>query len=450
MPRPLYVRIVPRCLLALVVATAGTVAPATAAEAAGLPAPVFDDHSPVSRTVGSCVVDVKALTPAAGRGRDDTAAFTSAMDVARSRGPRCYPAGPSGAPQAVVYVPPGTYRVVGLRFPSNLRLEVDAAATLQLPPNRMPDNRRLYAATPMIEWDTKQDGLPALTNVTVTGVGRANTRVKSAAAAEGGTPLASFRLENYFTMNLDPRTTGSTNYNPGLDLGNVRWFRIANVMSLQNATNQRAGSRITPWPTSARAVIQVHARTDSPLRGPFIQPTDGLVTNHVDIDAPRGFGANQINAATRVEFRNVFSLGGTALRFETDGSMLADGRADRGSEVDRVTASNIVGENCNRAVSLAPHAQVNGVVAVHGVWAYACNQAVVASADDGLPAARRGSFASPVVDGVRVQGGTPAQIDSTTMLWAVGLSRHPIHVDALVTWQPRITVVATSGQFTNG
>ena len=58
------------------------------------------------------------------------------MADAVSKHAGCYAQGPSGQPQAVVSVPAGTYRIAGVTFPSNLRMEVDAGATLELPADR--------------------------------------------------------------------------------------------------------------------------------------------------------------------------------------------------------------------------------------------------------------------------------------------------------------------------
>ena len=202
------------------------------------------------------------------------------------------------------------------------------------------------------------------------------------------------------------------------------------------------------WPTSARPVLVLHADKNSPVDGPFVQPQDGVVMNHVNVNAPRGYGPNQINAVTRVAFQHIYSYGGTALRIETDGSLGAGGYPDRGASVDSLTATQIVGVDCNRAVSLSPHGQDNGAVKIAGVWAYSCNQAVVAQADTKLT--HQGSFAHAVVSNVRVQSGDDAQLDSTTTLWTLGQSYMPYYIDPAAYWNPVIAVKARAGLFTRG
>jgi hypothetical protein len=419
----------------------------TAVAATTITDPVFTTGGPADRSTGSCVVDVTAYVARLSSAGNDTAAFTAAMSDAVALNPACYSAGPSGAPQAVVYVPAGTYRLAGLLFPSNVRMEVDAAATLQLPANRPAVPSATW--TPMIVWDTTRNGQPAVSNVTLTGVGSNLDSRKSAAALAGGPALALFDLSHDFTMNLDPATSGSTNYNPGMNIANAQYFLIQNFFSIQNSS-VAAGDpmAVFPWPTSGRAVLELHARKDSPIAGPFIQPKHGVISNHVNINSPRGFGPNQINAGEDLTFQNIYSSGGTALRLETDGSMNTNGTPDRGAKIDHLVARNIVGQNCNRAVSLSPHAQANFNVDVSGVWAYSCYQGVVAAVDNSIPATLAGRFSNATVNNLHVLGGTAAQLDSTVGLWDVGTSQAPVRLIAGLTWVPQITVVEAAGAFT--
>lgn len=430
------------------------VAGAPAADAKKPPAPITDfgriaapavNHG---RTVArsTCAVSVARFLKPSARA-DDTAAFGAAMHQALRYHSRCYPHGPSGAPQAVVYVPPDTYRIAKLWFPSNVRMEVDAAATLQEPRNRPAVAHDRGA--PMIIWDSPNNALTPIRNVSIVGVGSHVGVRKRAAAATGGRAMAPFAIANDFTMNMDPATSGSTNYNPGMDLENVQYFMIKNVFTIQNHT-PATNTHVVPWPTSARAVMLIHARRNSPLHGTFLEPRHGLVRNNININSPRGFGPNQVNSAQDVAFQNIYSRGGTALRIETDGSSNGGGIPDRGARVDQVSGLNIVGVNCNRAVSLAPHAQVNGQVSVDQVWALSCFQGVVASLDKKVPSSRVGSFAAPVVRHVQVVGGRYAQRDDGTFAWTVGQSEMPLYVSKRLGWTPHVQLTAVSGQFSYG
>jgi hypothetical protein len=437
--------------LAAVAAAVGTSQLAAGAATAGISTPAAHSNSPAAhglsaplrRSAPDCAVsvgDFHSATPG-----DDTPAFTAAITAAVTEHPDCYPQGPSGEPQAVVYVPAGTYRLAGLRFPSNVRMEVDAAATLELPADRysVPAGGNVS----MIIWDSLHKTSPAVRNVSLVGVGSDLNDQKRSIAATGGAAMSSFDLSGDFTMNLDAAATGSTNYNTGVEVVNVQYFDIENLLTIQNATDQAAGS-LFPWPTSARAVIRLHARANSPVAGPnFLQPMHGTVRNQVNINSPRGFGPNQVGAGSYLTFSDIYTRGGTALRLETDGSTAPNGAPRMGATVDHLVGRHIVGVDCNRAVSLSPHAQHNGTVDVDDVYAYSCNQAVVAAFDNDVLPQYYGSFDNASVRDVHADGGYDAQLDSTAMLWVTGESMMQVYIAPGLPWHPQIQVVSTSGPF---
>ena len=431
----------------LVVAAAAALAVPPAAQAAPvrrMAVPYFSSGNAIAPSSPACRIGVKSVNLAADRMADATPVFAQAMDRALRTHPRCYAHGPSGAPQAVVYVPPGVYRLANLWFPSNVRLEVSAAATLQTVADR-----GTHKTVSLIQWTTKGNKpAPPVTNVSLVGVGTASSIAKWYVNRLGGATIWPFAVTHNFTMNLNPARIGSTNYNPGVNLMNVRYFRIENVFSIQNSTNQVNAGHKVAWPTSARAVLQLHSSRASVVGGPYVRPTFGVIRNHVNYGGPRGYGPNQINSAANLSMANIYTFGGTALRVETDDSLSSDGTPMKGARVDNLRAWNIVGARCNRAVSLSPHGQRNGYVAVSGVYAYSCNQAVVAQADTKLAPSQRGSFYKPVVAGVRVHGGPFAQLDDNGHLWRVGWSKNPYYVDPAVNWAPRIYVWNKTGAFT--
>jgi hypothetical protein len=429
------------CLVGL--ASALTAAPTSAAASDDISYPAAEAGPAVVPTVGNCVVNAADFL--VGRSSaDDTAGVAAAMADASAEHPGCFPRGPSGAPQAVVYLPPRVYRLASLFFPSNLRMEVDAGAVLQLPANRpaVPST----VTTAMIYWDSK--GLqPPVRNVSIVGVGTDLDARKAAVLSQDDGALAPFDISHDFTMNLDPASTGSSNYNPGMNIANAEYFRIENFFSVQNGTPQ-AASAITAWPTSGRPVLQLHARANSPVGpGPYLQPEYGTVVNQINVGSPRGYGPNQVNAGSYLTFRNIYSRGGTALRLETDGSTTASGRPEQGATVEHLVGRTIVGVNCNRAVALTPHAQVNADIDVSGVWSYSCGQAVVANSDAKVAAQYEGRFDFARVADVHAFAGDSSQLDSTTSLWVVGRSLCPVTVEAGVTWNPQIDVVQAVGAF---
>lgn len=422
-----------RLNLAALAAAAAITGCATAVTTAALPAGATE-------TCAVSVAGYRTSTPG-----DDTPAFRAAIADAVSQHANCYAQGPSGQPQSVVYVPAGTYRIAGLTFPSNVRMEVDAGATLELPADRA--TVPVGGNVSMFLWDSVSKVAPALNNVSLVGVGSTLTPQKQTIAAAGGSVMAPFAVAGDFTMNLDPAATGSTNYNTGIELVNVQHFDIENLLTVQNATNQPSNNLVA-WPTSARAVIRLHARSNSPVHGPtFMQPKYGTIHNQVNVNSPRGYGPNQVNGAQYVTFSDIYTSGGTGLRLETDGSTSNNGTPRIGATVDHVVGRNIVGVNCNRAVSLSPHGQHNGTVDIEGVWAYSCNQAVVAAFDQGVLPQYYGRFDDATVGDLHVVGAYSAQLDSTVTLWVTGESLSQYYVAPGLPWLPKIQLVAQSGSF---
>ena len=359
-------------------------------------------------------VDVRSYGAVGDGTADDTAAFLRAEDAAVASALR-YPSGPSGAPQAVVYVPPGTYRLIRLTFRSNLRMEVDAGAVLEQAGGRFVDTTSMVAT--LILWDGP--GGSPLSNVTLTGVGSSTDGIKALA----GPVFPGWSLSSDFTFNLDPATTSGSVLEAGVQALNVTDFLIQNVFSIQNAT-QPASLPTTQdgwWPETQKAALGLRERFDTPSNGSvFYDPHNGTVSNWYNIGAPKGYGPNQVNAAHNVRFQHIFSQGGTAMRFETDASQ---GKSFA-SEIRGVSADDIAGLNCNRAVSFSPHAQMNYDVAVTHVQAVSCAAGVVESID-GTNKLPPGAFINSSIANVSVRSGNAAQNASPSGpgLWTVGVSQ---------------------------
>ena len=376
---------------------------------------------------------------ASGRGdRNDTRAFEAAMAAARSSNVR-FAQGPLG-PQAVVAVPPGTYRLWGLRFRNGVRLEVAAGAVLE------PTKNSTAGSNPgdpraLIVWN----GPPArpLTNVSIVGVG------KNLHVAKGRTARVEpgWDLSHSFVFDLDASRTGGSNILGAMQLYNVRGFLIENVFSVQNGS---ADSGVGPHgyasPTSSRAVITLEPNSESPKSGPFYDPQNGVIMNHYNIGGPPGYGPNQVTSAHNVTFDRIFSSGGTVLRLETDATL----GKPFGGEIRGLVARHIVGVNCNRAVAFEPHAQRNRDVHVFDVVARSCQQGVIESKDESLPSDERGNFTDSSVSGVRVIAGMGAQLPASGVAgtWPVGRSLQPFARDQGTAWIVAYTNVRCAGQFT--
>jgi hypothetical protein len=343
---------------------------------------------------------------------DSTAAFLRAEDAAVASTVR-YDAGPTGSPQAVVYVPPGTYRLLRLRFRSNVRMEVSSGAVLEQAGGRYAD---ASSGPALMVWDGTA-GAP-LTNVTLIGIGDSTAGPKALAA-----PLyPGWTVDTDFTFNLDPAATGSSDLVNGVQMLNVDGFLIQNVFSIENDSQPvtKATTDDGWWPQSRKAALSLATRSDSPLGGPtFYDPHNGTIANWYNVHAPKGFGANQVNGGHNVTFSHIFSRGGSAMRFETDASQ----GKHFGAEIRGVTAYDIAGQDCNRTVIFAPHAQWNYDVHVTHVQSNDCGQGVEESIDD-TNKFPPGGFVNSTVADVQVTAGTHAQLGSpgTNGVWTIGPS----------------------------
>jgi hypothetical protein len=189
--------------------------------------------------------------------------------------------------------------------------------------------------------------------------------------------------------------------------------------------------------------LGLRERFDTPANGSaFYDPHNGTVSNWYNIGGPKGYGPNQVNAAHNVHFQHIFSQGGTAMRFETDASQ---GKTFA-SEIRGVSADDIAGLNCNRAVSFSPHAQMNYDVAVTHVQAVSCAAGVVESID-GTNKLPPGAFINSTIANVSVRAGNAAQNSSPAGpgLWTVGVSQQAFAKDKSrqATW----SVLYTTGTF---
>lgn len=369
---------------------------------------------------------------------DSTAAFLNAEDAALATTVR-YESGPTGAPQAVVYVPPGTYRLLRLPFRSNLRMEVSSGAVLEQAGGR---SVTAGAAGPpaLIVWDGP--GATPLTNVTLIGVADSADGPKALAA-----PLyPGWSVDSDFTIDLDPAATNASVLVTGMLLYNVSGFLIENVFSIENDF-QPATTPVTDdgwWPQSRKAALSLVERPDTPSNGSvFYDPHDGTIDNWYNVNGPKGFGPNQINAGHDLNISHIFTRGGTALRLETDASL----KKTWAAEIRGLTASDIVGQNCNRAVVFAPHSQTNYDVHVSDVRSDGCNQGVLESVDEAHKAVP-GAFVNATISDVQVTAGTQAQVGTFASAgsWIVGQSTQAFGKDKSISTRPW-AVVYTAGTY---
>lgn len=367
---------------------------------------------------------------------DSTAGILAALNAAPSS-PATY-AGPNGT-QHVVYLPPGTYRLNSLQWPaltagSNIRLEIDAGAVLEQVPLAQ-EAQHAPVCLMYLGDHTGTQSSPVfnqIDNVSIVGV---NQLVASAtnAKAPGYPAQTGWCIDNSFTINLNCRQTGGDPNAAGLRIFNVSHFLIRNVFTIQNDDHDATyglNANGDPLYENSTAALALNADSMSPAApanddnsppDDLYLPRYGEINNWYNVHGPRGYGPNQINAGQYLEFKNIFTQGGTAMRFETDASQ----NKGFGAEVYGVTATNIMALNGNRAVSFAPHSQTNRYIYVSGVRAVSCWDGIVESADEGTGPANRGFFFDCAVDDCQVTGGaTLAQVpnQARSSMWTYGQS----------------------------
>ena len=331
---------------------------------------------------------------------DDTAAFKSA--IAKAATQLIYPAGPTGKPQGVVYVPAGTYRVCGVRPLSNVRIEFDAGATMQL--------GNVTCGSPTI---LTLDG--GTSNVSLVGVGTSTTGKPAAASG--------WDISHSFTINADPAATGASPQVRGIA---VRWVTdalIQNVFTIQN--DSRTSTNRNTASTSTSPALTFYGLPTSTAASPQI-PRRVTLRNLYNVKSPVSYGAVQVSACVSCTFDGLFSQGGVTLRLETDAeeAYYLKTHTHYYSTVDRLSGSDIVSLNGRQAVTMSPHSQKNGVVTIDGVSMTSSVAAVRTNSarPAGLPLGTFSSASS--ISDISATSGSQAQIQMAGSVgWTLGKSQ---------------------------
>ncbi len=361
---------------------------------------------------------------------DDTASLDAAIVYASTTLPRDFPSGPLATPQAIVYVPAGTYQVKGVTTSDALgtygdvRIEISADAVFRESTTSAAMASSLFAID-------SPSGAGPVQNVTLIGVGTgADTSLKQGI-------VAGWDVSHSFTVDVDPATTGADPDLEPLLIEYAQGVLVQNLFSIANDTNADA----TP-PTFLNPVTKLYGHDDSPDADHFYGPSQITYTNHYHVHGCLGGGAVQVQAGRTLAFTQIFSSGGIALRFETDRvgdytlhqngcNSLAQGGGGTDcqcsaaapcpllyySEIADAHADTISCVAGHSAVSFVPHNQVNETVDVQHVSSTNCDTAIETgdgTADDRLPP---GSFGATTVEGVACTGSSSgddeAQHDAT-------------------------------------
>ena len=136
----------------------------------------------------------------------------------------------------------------------------------------------------------------------------------------------------------------------------------------------------------------------------YAAPHDGVYQHHSNSSSPFGYGPNQLVSLRRAYIFDIWTEGGTALRFETDGNAAG---------VHSIVAERLVARSGSRAISLTPHCQQNDHVTIRDIRAESPYYGVTlgGTPSGSLPACRtnRGRFLTTVIEDACFVAGHTAQ-----------------------------------------
>ena len=347
----------------------------------------------ISVTTGSCptgdVFNVSTYGAKGDGSSNDSAAFAKAISAASSAG--------STARPGVVYVPKATYALANVILRSNVTVNVEAGTTMKLAAGATGNSAIFYLG------NYTSGEASWVDNVTITGV------------------------NGSYTMDV-ARSTAPRGH--GFTVKNVRHFEISNV---QGMLSNSATSGLPP--SSQAAFITFHSTSASRMGATLYHPVDGLIKNVSVSNAPYGYGTTQVTAGEDLDFENISSTGGIALRMETDGNS---------DVLDGVEAHGITCRNGHAAVSFSPHDQNNGQVHIYDVNSVSCSEGVrVAgnpSTGDG------GKFANATVTGATIVHGLFAQNPTGVLgAWRIGASDDCLSISSTAAYKVTMSGISCQG-----
>lgn len=372
-------------------------------------------------------VNVKNFGASGADDLDDSTAFASAI-AAAAAGARDFPAGPAldGAgttrPQAIVYVPAGTYYLSKVYLESNVRIEIDANTVLRSGANAAEKCQALFYLDTLDSGTKLASAEPPTTNVSLVGVG---TSVESRSVDPAWDATHSFVLDDDPThqicakkTNADGSAATASVLPPMILVRNVTGFQLENIYSVQSygpyptidGSPKYYPSNVIVFQSGLAGNFRVvkgaggttrYSASDQTPVSEFTHPRFGLYRNHVNLNAPAGYGPAQFQSGEDLTVEGIYSRGGVALRLETDvaGNALdPDSQAGSpcenysgtgpdyrcyawGAKLDRVRASKIKCVSGNAGLYLAAHGQLNGSVSVSGLSTENCFTGISESAN---------------------------------------------------------------------
>jgi hypothetical protein len=148
--------------------------------------------------------------------------------------------------------------------------------------------------------------------------------------------------------------------------------------------------------TNAAAVV---ARSNNGSVTIGTSPRFGIYRHHSNDGSPSGYGPNQLVSLSDAYIYDIWTEGGTALRFETDGNAVG---------VHRIIADQLYCQYGNRSVALTPHAADSDHVTITNLRALSCFEGLV-EGNNNFGSQQGGLFRTTTVTGGCVVAGTNAE-----------------------------------------
>jgi hypothetical protein len=210
-----------------------------------------------------------------------------------------------------------------------------------------------------------------------------------------------------FTMDLYDAGQEAT----GFRYRNVQNFSLRNMTCIQNNDNPTQEA-----PSSRRPCISFLPTNTTPNGGVYNHPINGVIENAHSVQSPYGWGLTQISGGQHIDFLNISSEGGVALRLENFANA---------TPIDDLFADGVTCKNGHNAVHVNPHEfDQHGSYHVQNVVADSCESAVMLH----NTANQAGSFAPSTISGVTVIPGNQAQLRDPGSggfvgAWVIGRSK---------------------------
>lgn len=278
-----------------------------------------------------------------------------------------------------IIIPEGVYYFINIEMKSNIKISIDQGASIR------PYLNGMFKKGVTGIFNVDENNTEVVKNIIVT----------------------SLQKDKRFTVELPVIREVSGNV-PDNKFRNVYGIRVFHYFNVENfeISNMNVYDSKTKY-----SAISLNPITKDTFRGH--EPTTGDIKNISVFNAHYGYGGIQVQGANHVNFENIESEGGAALRLETGYVVMNDLQI---GGVKNIKAKNIKCINGSAALTLSPHSmQTNENIDAQDIKSDGCNFAVRIAA--GYVASKQknkelkpGRFQNVNINGVDATFGMHSQI----------------------------------------